>query len=42
MLDFQIPRITSEQVEDNRGSFAIEALDRAVRPSPPAGLNHER
>ena len=28
MLDFQIPRITSEQVEDNRGSFAIEPLDR--------------
>jgi DNA-directed RNA polymerase subunit alpha len=28
MLDFQIPRITSEEVEDNRGSFAIEPLDR--------------
>ena len=28
MLDFQIPRITSETVEDNRGSFAIEPLDR--------------
>jgi DNA-directed RNA polymerase subunit alpha len=28
MLDFQIPRISSEQVEDNRGSFAIEPLDR--------------
>jgi DNA-directed RNA polymerase subunit alpha len=28
MLDFQIPRITSEHVEDNRGSFAIEPLDR--------------
>jgi DNA-directed RNA polymerase subunit alpha len=28
MLDFQIPRITSEQVEDNRGSFTIEPLDR--------------
>src|SRR3712207_4125491 len=28
MLDFQIPRITSEQVEENRGSFAIEPLDR--------------
>ena len=28
MLDFQIPRITSESVEDNRGSFAIEPLDR--------------
>ncbi len=28
MLDFQIPRITSEQVDDNRGSFVIEPLDR--------------
>ena len=28
MLDFQIPRITSENVEDNRGSFVIEPLDR--------------
>ena len=28
MLDFQIPRITSETVEDNRGSYAIEPLDR--------------
>jgi DNA-directed RNA polymerase subunit alpha len=28
MLDFQIPRITSEQVEENRGSYAIEPLDR--------------
>ncbi len=28
MLDFQIPRITSEQVEENRGSFAIEPLER--------------
>jgi DNA-directed RNA polymerase subunit alpha len=28
MLDFQIPRITSEQVEENRGSFTIEPLDR--------------
>jgi DNA-directed RNA polymerase subunit alpha len=28
MLDFQIPRITSENVEDNRGSFTIEPLDR--------------
>jgi DNA-directed RNA polymerase subunit alpha len=28
MLDFQIPRITSETVEDDRGSFAIEPLDR--------------
>src|SRR5919199_564391 len=28
MLDFQVPRITSETVEENRGSFAIEPLDR--------------
>jgi DNA-directed RNA polymerase subunit alpha len=28
MLDFQIPRITSEAVEDNRGTFSIEPLDR--------------
>ena len=28
MLDFQIPRITSESVEDIRGSFTIEPLDR--------------
>jgi DNA-directed RNA polymerase subunit alpha len=28
MLDFQIPRITSETMEDNRGSFVIEPLDR--------------
>jgi DNA-directed RNA polymerase subunit alpha len=28
MLDFQIPRITAENVEDNRGSFTIEPLDR--------------
>jgi DNA-directed RNA polymerase subunit alpha len=28
MLDFQIPRITSDSVEDNRGSFVIEPLDR--------------
>src|SRR5882672_7515798 len=28
MLDFQIPRITSEQVEENRASYAIEPLDR--------------
>src|SRR6478735_3632376 len=28
MLDFQIPRITSESTEDNRGSYAIEPLDR--------------
>jgi DNA-directed RNA polymerase subunit alpha len=28
MLDFQIPRITTENVEANRGSFTIEPLDR--------------
>ena len=28
MLDFQIPRITAETVEDNRGSFTVEPLDR--------------
>ena len=28
MLDFQIPRITSETVDDNRGSLVIEPLDR--------------
>src|SRR4028119_1030393 len=28
MLDFQIPRITTETVEENRGSFTIEPLDR--------------
>ena len=28
MLDFQIPRITSESVEANRGTFTIEPLDR--------------
>ncbi len=28
MLDFQIPRITNESVEENRGSFVIEPLDR--------------
>ena len=28
MLDFQIPRITAENVEDNRGTFTIEPLDR--------------
>jgi DNA-directed RNA polymerase subunit alpha len=28
MLDFQIPRITSESVDDNRGTFTIEPLDR--------------
>ncbi len=28
MLDFQIPRITNESVEDNRGTFTVEPLDR--------------
>ncbi len=28
MLDFQIPRISSESVERNRGTFIIEPLDR--------------
>ena len=28
MLDFQIPRITSESVEENRGTFTIEPLDK--------------
>jgi DNA-directed RNA polymerase subunit alpha len=28
MLDFQVPRISSESVDDNRGSFTIEPLDR--------------
>src|ERR1700752_3640166 len=28
MLDFQIPRITSESVEQNRGTFTVEPLDR--------------
>ncbi len=28
MLDFQIPRITSESVEQNRGTFTIDPLDR--------------
>ena len=28
MLDFQVPRISSEAVEDVRGSFTIEPLDR--------------
>jgi DNA-directed RNA polymerase subunit alpha len=28
MLDFQIPRITHENVEDNRGQFVVEPLDR--------------
>ncbi len=28
MLDFQIPRITAETVDANRGSFVVEPLDR--------------
>jgi DNA-directed RNA polymerase subunit alpha len=28
MLDFQIPRITAESVEENRGQFVVEPLDR--------------
>lgn len=28
MLDFQIPRITAETVEDTKGSFTVEPLDR--------------
>src|ERR1700693_595399 len=28
MLDFQVPRISSESVDDTRGSFTIEPLDR--------------
>src|SRR4026209_659632 len=28
MLDFQIPKITAEQIEDNKGSFTVEPLDR--------------
>ena len=28
MLEFQIPQISAEQVQDNRGSFTIEPLDR--------------
>ncbi len=28
MLDFQVPRISSDSVEDHRGSFTIEPLDR--------------
>ncbi len=28
MLDFQVPRITSESVDENRGNFTIEPLDR--------------
>ena len=28
MLDFQVPKITAENVEDNRGTFTVEPLDR--------------
>jgi DNA-directed RNA polymerase subunit alpha len=28
MLDFQIPRITAETVDENRGTFVVEPLDR--------------
>src|SRR3978361_1782387 len=28
MLDFQVPRISSESADDTRGSFTIEPLDR--------------
>lgn len=28
MLDFQVPRITADSVQDNRGSFTIDPLDR--------------
>ena len=28
MLDFQVPKITAENVEDNQGSFTVEPLDR--------------
>jgi DNA-directed RNA polymerase subunit alpha len=28
VLDFQIPKITADNVEDNRGSFTVEPLDR--------------
>ena len=28
MLDFQNPRITTQSVEDNRGQFVVEPLDR--------------
>jgi DNA-directed RNA polymerase subunit alpha len=27
-LDFQVPKITAEDVEDNRGTFTVEPLDR--------------
>jgi DNA-directed RNA polymerase subunit alpha len=28
VLDFQIPKISAEEVEDNRGTFTVEPLDR--------------
>jgi DNA-directed RNA polymerase subunit alpha len=28
VLDFQVPKITAENVEDNRGTFSVEPLDR--------------
>jgi DNA-directed RNA polymerase subunit alpha len=28
VLDFQVPRITAEEIEDNKGSFTVEPLDR--------------
>jgi DNA-directed RNA polymerase subunit alpha len=28
VLDFQVPKITAENVEDNKGSFTVEPLDR--------------
>jgi DNA-directed RNA polymerase subunit alpha len=28
VLDFQVPKITAEKVEDNKGSFTVEPLDR--------------
>jgi DNA-directed RNA polymerase subunit alpha len=28
VLDFQVPKITADNVEDNRGSFTVEPLDR--------------
>src|SRR5262249_61957879 len=28
VLDFQVPKITAEHIEDNKGSFTVEPLDR--------------
>ena len=28
MIEFQTPQISAEKVEDNRGTFTIEPLDR--------------